>query len=171
MSFKRSYAEALEATKRKAAKPRKALKRSRMVTKPRISPSEPFVSAGTQRKASGALSTQGAAKARKRRRLQSKHDPQLAAWSKAVRERDGNRCQWPGGCRTGDTRLDPHHVYSRGRRPDKKYDVDAGITLCRTHHDWVGDHPIEAETMQLLSSETYELARKSVTIRRPRETR
>lgn len=91
-----------------------------------------------------------------------KADPQLAAWGRAVKKRDGNKCQWKvlGPCATGDTRIDPHHIAPRGRRPDLRYVVANGIALCRTHHDWVGDHPIEAEAIGLLSSETYEKARK-----------
>lgn len=103
------------------------------------------------------------------KRLRAKPDPQMAEWSKAVLDRDGHKCQWPvlfvgdgmpSACRTRDDRIDPHHMYTRGRRPDKKYDPDAGIALCRWHHDWVGDHPIEAEVMGLIKSESYELAHK-----------
>lgn len=99
---------------------------------------------------------------KKRTPLRQKADPELVAWGKAVKRRDGNKCQWKafGPCATGDTRIDPHHIAPRGRRPDLKYVVANGIALCRTHHDWVGDHPIEAEAMGLLSSETYEKARK-----------
>lgn len=95
----------------------------------------------------------------KRRQMKSKADPELLAWGRRIIARDG-RCQWPGGCNTGDTRLDPHHLAPRSRRPDLKYDPANGQTLCRTHHEWVGDHPIEAEQMGLINSETYEAARK-----------
>lgn len=99
-----------------------------------------------------------------------------------MRERDGNICHWPGlsyevvlsmpvstivrtqlvvsPCITGDKRIDPHHIAPRSRRPDLKYDVSNGLCLCRTHHDWVGEHPIEAVKMGLLLDETYELAHK-----------
>lgn len=119
---------------------------------------------------------------KKKAALRQKADPKLVAWGRAVKKRDGNKCKWPGlgydvvlampvntivrtqlvvsPCVTGDTRIDPHHIAPRGRRPDLKYVVANGIALCRTHHDWVGDHPIEAEVIGLLSSETYEKARK-----------
>ncbi len=96
----------------------------------------------------------------KRSRMKSKRDPKLAAWSKAVRERDGNQCKFPDLCMSGDDRVDPHHIAPRGRRVDLKYDVDNGICLCRTHHDWVHAHPFEAEELGLLSTESYELAAK-----------
>lgn len=96
----------------------------------------------------------------KRGILKATVDPELAAWGRRVKKRDGNRCQWPDGCRTGDTRMDPHHLAPRGRRPDLRYDDSNGLTLCRTHHAWIGDHPIEAEDKGLLSSETYEAALK-----------
>src|SRR5439155_1411110 len=91
-----------------------------------------------------------------RKSLKAKLDPKLAIWTKAVKERDSNQCQaqrFSGrnayeftGLRCFGP-LDAHHMFTRGRRPDKKYDVDAGIALCRVHHDWVGNHPIEAEAL------------------------
>lgn len=118
----------------------------------------------------------------KRRGLRARPDRKLQEWSRKVRGQDGNECKWPGldyetvlampvntiirtqlvisPCVTGDKRIDPHHIYSRGRRPDKRYEVDAGICLCRTHHDWVGNFPTEAAKIGLLADETYEAAQK-----------
>jgi len=100
----------------------------------------------------------------KRSGMSRKPDRKLAEWSRQVRERDGNQCviavaraTFLGPCK-GD--IDPHHVMPRGRRPDKKYDVENGICLCRVHHDWVHAYPIQAEILGLLSSETYEAAHK-----------
>lgn len=98
--------------------------------------------------------------ARPRTRLKSKPDRKMAAWSKAVLERDGNRCQWPGGCTTGDTRIDPHHIAERSLRPDLKYELSNAIALCRTHHDWLPLNRAEAIKMGLLGDETYEKAAK-----------
>ena len=50
----------------------------------------------------------------------------------------------------------------RSRRPDLKYVLENGICLCREHHGWVHDNPIEAGEMGLLSSESYELAAKVI---------
>jgi len=120
---------------------------------------------------------------KRERALRPKVDPELATWGRKVKKRDGNRCQWPGldynavlsmpvntiirtqlvisPCVSGDKRIDPHHIAPRGRRRDLKYVVENGICLCRTHHDWVHDNPIEAAQIGLLSEETYELAQKT----------
>ena len=117
------------------------------------------------------------------KRLRTKPDPKGIVWSKAVRERDGNECQWPGltievlneawpgfsmnfsllnaPCSTGDVRIDPHHVNPRSRRPDLKYEISNGICLCRAHHDWVGNNPREAEKIGLLRFDSYEAAQKA----------
>jgi transposase len=64
------------------------------------------------------------------------------SWSKAVRERDGNRCAECGA--TG--RLHAHHVKPWKDHPELRYDVDNGKTLCPPCHqrahgwkfpDWV----------------------------------
>lgn len=92
--------------------------------------------------------------------LRAKPDRKLAAWSRKVRERDGNQCQWPGGCGTGDTRIDAHHIAERSLRPDLRYSVPNGICLCRTHHDFLPLHREAAIALKLISTETYEAARK-----------
>lgn len=128
-----------------------ALERARKARKP-ISPSRRWK---TSPKRPSAL---------KRTVLMPKRDPLLADWGRKVRKRDSNRCQWGWGtfkqCATGDNRIDPHHIHPRSQRPDLKYDVANGICLCRTHHDWVGDNPVDARALGLLGSETYEAARK-----------
>lgn len=111
------------------------------------------------------------------KRIRVKADPEMAVWSLAVRMRNENKCQWPGvlilkapfgmspqfaarPCATGDTRIDPHHIAKRSQRPDLKYDVSNGICLCRTHHEWTDEEPELARQIGLLSTESYELARK-----------
>lgn len=47
------------------------------------------------------------------------------------------------------------------RRPDLVYDLENGVTLCFLHHQWVHDHPREAEKIGLLSFATYEAAQKT----------
>ena len=100
-----------------------------------------------------------AQKERRQRRLKAKPDPELRAWSKRIRERD-KVCQELGGCKTGDTRLDAHHIAPRGRRPDLRYTDSNGILLCRTRHQWIDTHQEEAIAIGLLSDESYELAMK-----------
>lgn len=85
----------------------------------------------------------------------------MAELARAVFERDGYKCQWPGGCQTGDTRLDPHHIAERSQRPDLKLEPSNLITICRTHHDWIPLHRQEAIQIGLLSEETYEMAMKA----------
>ena len=116
------------------------------------------------------------------KRLRAKPDPKMAAWSKAVLERDSGKCQWPGldyaavlsmpvgtiirtqlvisPCVTGDTRIDPHHIAERSLRPDLKYVVSNGIALCRTHHEWLPLNRAIAVKIGLLSDATYEKAMK-----------
>lgn len=97
---------------------------------------------------------------RKGKRLKPKIDRKLVAWSKAVRERDDYTCQKCG-------RRDPgivvaHHVAPRGRRRDLKYELSNGVTLCEIPcHQWVHAHPLEATAIGLLSTETFEKARKA----------
>lgn len=97
---------------------------------------------------------------RSQKPMWAKSDTNLAAWGRRVRARDGNVCRFPGDCVSGDNRIDSHHIAPRGRRPDLIY-VDAnGICLCRTHHDWCHNNPMQAERMQLLNFDSYELAQK-----------
>ena len=96
----------------------------------------------------------------KRSRLRAKPDKKLAEWSRQVRERDGNVCQWPGGCQTGDLRIDSHHIAKRSQRPDLRLELSNGISLCRTHHDWTDDNHDAAVAMGLLNTESRELANK-----------
>jgi hypothetical protein len=102
---------------------------------------------------------------RPRKGLRAKPDPKMAAWSRAVRDRDGNRCQWPlADCLNRGT-LHAHHKATRSRRPDLIYDLENGVTLCFLHHQWVHNHPIEAEAAGLLSSETFEAAQKAARVK------
>jgi len=90
--------------------------------------------------------------------MKSKPDRKLAAWSRAVRERDDYTCQMTGV--RDKANMVAHHVAPRSRRPDLKYDISNGITLTHYAHEWVHQHPIEATELGLLSSETYEAAHK-----------
>jgi hypothetical protein len=102
-------------------------------------------------------------------RLKAKPDPKMTAWTKAVKERDGNECQaqkFSGmsayeftGLLCGGP-IDAHHIAERSLRPDLKYDVANGIALCRTHHRWLPLNRAEAIRIGLLSDKTYEAAMK-----------
>lgn len=53
-----------------------------------------------------------------------------ATWSRAVRERDGNKCFLCGS----KERLSAHHILPARTWPECKFDIDDGITLCCKHH-------------------------------------
>jgi len=115
-----------------------------------------------KRKPSNKKKTVQAKRRQQRKPIKAKADPKLVKWGREVKKRDVNKCQWSsfGPCATGDSRIDPHHIAPRGRRPDLKYVPENGISLCRTHHDWCHDNPVAAEKFGLLSSETYEKSMK-----------
>jgi 5-methylcytosine-specific restriction endonuclease McrA len=77
-----------------------------------------------------------------RRKAPDKRDYQ---WARAVKQRDGYCCQ-----RCGTTGTHAHHKISRARRPDVKYDIEAGITLCESCHRWTHANPKEANEAGLL---------------------
>jgi hypothetical protein len=96
---------------------------------------------------------------RQRKALRARPDRKLIVWSKAVRERDDYVCQMTG---TRDVKRNiAHHVAPRSRRPDLRLDPANGKTLTPEAHQWVHDHPIQATALGLLSSETFEKARKA----------
>ena len=154
-----TYEQALERTRR-----RQEVSRQRRDKLRAESPSEQKTPCATPLRRRQVLpsltrSEQGAKRTAKP--LKSRLDAGLIAWGRAVRKRDGNQCRWPGGCLTGDRRIDPHHIAKRSQRPDLKYDVNNGICLCRTHHDWTDLNHNEAVRLGLLSTESYELAKKN----------
>lgn len=51
-------------------------------------------------------------------------------WSKAVRERDNFTCQMCGS----KEKLVSHHIKEWDDNPDKRYDLENGLTLCRKCH-------------------------------------
>lgn len=71
----------------------------------------------------------------------------------ATSKRDDGRCQHPD--HTGDTWVtDTHHRIGKGSggasNPLVAFYLPNLITLCRTHHRWVTDHPLEATTLGLV---------------------
>lgn len=61
----------------------------------------------------------------------------LKLWGAAVIERAGHRCQYPD-CNVNYTQLHPHHLYSR-RYVTMRYNLEAGIALCPSHHTMGGN--------------------------------
>ena len=60
----------------------------------------------------------------------------LQSWAMAVKERAGYRCEYPD-CTVNSHQLHAHHLYSR-RWVTMRYNLDAGISLCPSHHTMGG---------------------------------
>lgn len=102
----------------------------------------------------------GTKQLKRSRMRQHRESPEEKALRAEVLKRDGSRCQWPGGCTTGDMRIDVHHLAERSQRPDLKMSAENCKAICRTHHDWIPLHRAKALEMGLLNPETYEAAQK-----------
>jgi hypothetical protein len=61
----------------------------------------------------------------------------LLHWRTAVINRANHKCEYPD-CSINFTQLHPHHLYSR-RYVTMRYNIDAGIALCPSHHVMGGD--------------------------------
>lgn len=64
------------------------------------------------------------------KRIKKRHYGASTEWSKAVRTRDKWQCIICGH----NSKCVAHHLDSYMAHPDKRYDVDNGVTLCRPHH-------------------------------------
>lgn len=69
-----------------------------------------------------------------------------------ARYRDGDRCYAVGlldhAC-TADVGLDAHEVIPRSVYPDAHLDPGNIRLVCRSAHQWIGDHPREAASLGL----------------------
>ena len=65
-------------------------------------------------------------------------DPVYKDWRKKVYSRDKFQCQMPG-CKS-KYRLQPHHIKKWSSAAILRYDVDNGITLCRSCHERITGH-------------------------------
>lgn len=62
-----------------------------------------------------------------------KHTVQYKNWVKSVFERDNYTCQHCG--KTGkEVKLNAHHIENFSTNPDKRFDIDNGITFCEQCH-------------------------------------
>ena len=64
--------------------------------------------------------------------------PRRERWKKAVIGRDNYKCQNPY-CKQNTVILDAHHIISKGSRPEWRFVLENGITLCRLCHKMVHD--------------------------------
>ena len=60
-------------------------------------------------------------------------DPVYKDWRKKVYKRDGFKCQMPQ-CGS-NFRLQAHHIKKWASASTLRYDIDNGITLCRSCHE------------------------------------
>lgn len=62
-------------------------------------------------------------------------DPAYKNWRKEIYKRDKYVCQWSNCCeRKG---LNAHHILRWADNPGLRYNLDNGITLCKTHHKMI----------------------------------
>jgi 5-methylcytosine-specific restriction endonuclease McrA len=60
-------------------------------------------------------------------------NPEYKKWRKAVRKRDGYKCQMP---KCGSKKnIKVHHILTWAKYPHLRFDVKNGICLCRVCHD------------------------------------
>jgi len=71
------------------------------------------------------------AEERAERKENRNNDPEFVKWSIKIKERDNFKCVIPG-CNNHD--LESHHLDNWNDFPDKRYDLDNGVTLCLEHH-------------------------------------
>jgi 5-methylcytosine-specific restriction endonuclease McrA len=64
-------------------------------------------------------------------------DPVYKEWRLKVYKRDNFKCQMPN-CKH-KTRLQAHHIQKWSSASALRYDVNNGITLCRSCHDSIKD--------------------------------
>ena len=60
-------------------------------------------------------------------------DPVYKDWRRKVYKRDGRKCQMPG-CNS-KYKIQAHHIKKWSRAASLRYDIDNGITLCKSCHD------------------------------------
>lgn len=65
-----------------------------------------------------------------------RNSTEYKVWRLAVFERDGFRCQMPQ-CDQEERYLHAHHTKTFSERPDLRFDVSNGVTLCKTCHNGI----------------------------------
>lgn len=75
-----------------------------------------------------------ALKKEKRLSEEGRRCAEYKAWRKAVYDRDGYICQM---CGSRGVKLNAHHIFPYAYFPEKRYDINNGITLCvPCHQRW-----------------------------------
>ena len=69
--------------------------------------------------------------------LRNKHQSELRTWREKVYTRDNYICRL---CDERGGRLNAHHILSFALYPEYRFDVDNGVTLCRSCHSVLEGH-------------------------------
>tara|TARA_Y100000590_G_scaffold423744_1_gene529931 strand:- start:871 stop:1143 length:273 start_codon:yes stop_codon:yes gene_type:complete len=72
-------------------------------------------------------------------------DPVYAEWRKKVYNRDKRRCQMPG-CKS-KYKIQAHHIKTWSGASSLRYDIDNGITLCKSCHDSINKYESHYEAL------------------------
>lgn len=79
----------------------------------------------------------------KEHREKRRNDSRKRPWTNAVFNRDGYTCQRCGQIRG---KIQAHHLYDYTSYPEYRYDINNGVTLCKSCHDefhiWMGGHRV-----------------------------
>jgi len=71
---------------------------------------------------------------------QKRNDSAYKEWRKSVRDRDGWKCKMSNKDCLG--KVVAHHILPWAKFPELRYEVNNGITLCKTHHPLKRDEEI-----------------------------
>lgn len=56
----------------------------------------------------------------------------MSLWAEIVKLKSKNKCEFFNCCNTEN--LNAHHIFSKGRFGNVKFDIDNGMCLCPSHH-------------------------------------
>jgi len=70
-------------------------------------------------------------------------------WRNAVFSNDGYKCAVCGSCKP---RIHAHHILEWSKYPDKRYDLNNGVTLCVRHHQELHPNIVLTDTRRFLLS-------------------
>lgn len=87
-------------------------------------------------------------------------------WRRKILDLDHMTCRLCHIKATTADELEAHHIAMRSQRPDLKYDIYNGAALHPFCHSWVHRNRKKAIELGLLSTETYEKARKDESIKK-----
>ena len=83
------------------------------------------------------------------------NDPQYKKWRKLVYKRDNHTWQWLG-CNV-KKKLNAHHIRTWADFPGLRFEVNNGITLCKSHHKMISgiENIYEAVFIKILQNKAF----------------